>query len=148
MAPSMLAQPRYVIEPLVVVAEPHHAPVVGEQMSRQPSLPSLTNRGNLVRTSHPERTDNQRVVLDVEHAPPGAGVKVVRPRLRLRALHPDPAALLARARAYEDNATVNATKSPQAQQPLDKPRSFTDAALCASTLGCKGLLARRSVLQP
>jgi len=39
-----------------------------------------------------------------------AGVKVVRPRLRLRALHLDPAALLARARLYEDDATINATK--------------------------------------
>jgi hypothetical protein len=51
---------------------------------------------------------------------------------RLRALHLDPAALLARARAYEDNATINATKGHRAQQSLDKPRSFTDADMAAA----------------
>jgi hypothetical protein len=45
------------------------------------------------------------VVVD-EHAPPGAAVKVVRPRLRLRALHLDLDTSPARARTH-DNATGN-----------------------------------------
>jgi hypothetical protein len=89
--------------------------------------------GAIVAASRPVRTGfcpsgaSSNHVLDTQHAPPGAGVKVVRPRLRLRALHLDPAALLARARNYEDNATINTTKGSRAQHPLDKPRSFTDA---------------------
>ena len=39
----------------LVVAEPHHAPrhAVGEEMSRQPSLPSLSTEGTLVWISRP-----------------------------------------------------------------------------------------------
>jgi hypothetical protein len=41
MAPSTLAQPRYVIEPLMVVAEPHHAPDSGrtDVSAAEPALP-------------------------------------------------------------------------------------------------------------
>jgi hypothetical protein len=43
MAPSVLAKPRYVIEPLRSWPDRTMRPTVGEEMSRQPSLPSLTN---------------------------------------------------------------------------------------------------------
>jgi hypothetical protein len=69
-------------------------------------------------------------VVDVESASPGTGIKVVRPRLRLRALHLDPAALAdARPHPRRPHRTNHSNRTIS----LTPPRSFRDAARC----GCR-----------
>jgi hypothetical protein len=70
MAPSTLAKPRYVIEPLRSWPDRTMRPPVGEQMSRQPRLPSLTNRGKLVRTCVQRERTTQSHHHHIEQATP------------------------------------------------------------------------------
>jgi hypothetical protein len=127
MAPSTLAKPRYVIEPLMVVAEPHHAPDSGrtDVSAAEPALPHQ-QRGTWCGPRVPRR-ELANIVLDAERAPPGAGVKVVRPRPPAAGAPPGPRRLGWRARGYEDNTTVICIPHRDTNvPPLTRPRSFTD----------------------
>ncbi len=123
-------------------------PHVSEEMSRQPSLPSLTNRGNLVRTSRPAtRADNPQRSSSSRACATRRQRQGRSSSPRLRALHLDPAALLARAHLRGRRHHQRNQAPAEHPQPLDKPRSFRNAAMCAPTSSAERHSGARSVLR-
>jgi hypothetical protein len=120
-----------------------------EEMPGQPSLPPLSYlRGNLVRTSRPGRElTTESNVSTPDPAPPGAGVKVVRPRIRCGRSTCDPVALMARVCAYEDEAQISNAK-PEIH--LTRPRPSLMGSGLVKTLLSSLLFARdaSSCLRP
>jgi hypothetical protein len=85
-------------------------PDVGEEMSRQPSLPSLSIKGTLVRTSRLRELNNPNNPIDDTHT------------TRVDA-HARPNTHLGSRVSYYHNRFPRPT-------PLTRPRSFRDAARC------------------
>ena len=106
-----------------------------EEMPRQPNLPTSatsTREGPDANTG-PEPVNNRHdVVVADQCAPPDAGVKVVRPRLRLRALHLDPT-VFAGAPAPRRHRTGRRLRrqrtTSSTNKPVDNSRSFRDAVM-------------------
>jgi hypothetical protein len=84
-------------------------PDVGEEMSRQPSLPSLSIEGNLVRTSRNRELNNPNCTHDD-------------PRSARAVRH-------ARPKAQSRSPVTTPPQQSSAPDPLTRPRSFRDAAL-------------------
>lgn len=86
----------------------------------------------------PRATTNQDA--DVESALPGPGIQVVRPRLRLRALHLDPAACPTRLRTHDDlRTTTTGEGSPRhdptpSEMPLSVQGGLRSPVACGATL--------------
>jgi hypothetical protein len=74
MAPSPLVQPRYVIEPLVVVAEPHHAPASGrtDVSAAEPALPHQPREIGADLALNASQQPNRHHPLDIEQQLPHA----------------------------------------------------------------------------
>ena len=89
---------------------------------------------------------SELIVVAVECAPPAAGVKVVRPRLRLRALHLDPAASTGAPRHQDEPAhnigAYGAAHDHPRPSVLDNRHSFRDAVRRATMLLMPELNAR------
>ena len=83
---------------------------------------------------HPPRGTTTELIVDaVECAPPAAGVKVVRPRLRLRVPHLDPAASTGAPRHQDDPTNhigaYGAARTIPNESALDNRHSFRDAVM-------------------